>query len=347
MILTQSSTRTRKFSPIPSAARQGEAGRNHRSSARPAADSIACRMGDWRPSENSSSRSRTRFPRSRSILSIRTREREGVMPITLTQQTALITGASRGIGRGIALKLAEQGVKRIAINYKENDAAAEDAARLLKERGAAPLVIKADIGKVADIQRMFETIKSQFGGLDIFVSNARATLATGFYAEPMEIPLEAWQATFDTQATEFLVAVRAAVPMMGKNGRIIAITYAPGLMMFTVMPFWARATAKEALARYFAVALAQKGITVNIISPGACDDSVLSGLPPQVFQMIKEWHESGWTPMSRLGLPADVGNAVVLLCTDQASFITGQLLYVDGGASAMDPVFPLAIQGIK
>src|SRR6267378_3864770 len=64
----------------------------------------------------------------------------------------------------------------------ENDAAAEDAARLLKERGAAPLVIKADIGKVADIQRMFETIKSQFGGLDIFVSNARATLATGFYA---------------------------------------------------------------------------------------------------------------------------------------------------------------------
>jgi len=74
------------------------------------------------------------------------------MPITLTQQTALITGASRGIGCGIALKLAEQGVRRIAINYKENDAAAEDAARLLKERGAAPLVIKADIGKVADIQ---------------------------------------------------------------------------------------------------------------------------------------------------------------------------------------------------
>jgi len=85
----------------------------------------------------------------------------------------------------------------------------------------------------------------------------------------------------------------------------------------------------------------------DIISPGACDDSVLSGLPPQVFQMIKDWHESGWTPMRRLGQPADVGNAVVLLCTDQASFITGQLLYVDGGASAMEPVFPLAIQGIK
>src|SRR5438093_1436265 len=232
------------------------------------------------------------------------------MPITLTQQTALITGASRGIGRGIALKLAEQGVKRIAINYKENDAAAEEAARLLKQRGAAPLLIKADVGKVADIQRMFETIKSKFGGLDIFVSNARATLATGFYAGPMDIPLEAWQATFDTQATEFLVAVRAAVPMMGKNGRIIAITYAPGGQTGSWQPWVAMGSAKaakEALARYFAVALAQKGITVNMVSPGACDDSVLSGLPPQAFQMIKDWHESGWTPMRLISQLVAIG----------------------------------------
>src|SRR5207302_8533496 len=116
---------------------------------------------------------------------------EGVMPITLTQQTALITGASRGIGRGIALKLAEEGLKRIAINYKENDAAAEDAARLLKERGAAPLVIKADIGKVADIQRMFETIKSQFGGMDLFVSNDRATLGPGYFEDYMQMRVDA------------------------------------------------------------------------------------------------------------------------------------------------------------
>src|SRR6476661_8087695 len=86
-------------------------------------------------------------PQSRSILSIRCTRTGGVMPITLTQQTALITGASRGIGRGIALKLAEQGVKRIAINYKENDEAAQETARLIKQHGAAPLVIKADVGK--------------------------------------------------------------------------------------------------------------------------------------------------------------------------------------------------------
>ena len=100
----------------------------------------------------------------------------------------------------------------------------------------------------------------------------------------------------------------------------------------------------ESLVRYFAVALAKRGITVNGISPGATEDSVLSGLPPEVFQAIKDWHESGWTPMGRLGTPADIGNAVSLLCMDEASFITGQIIHVDGGGSLMDAVFPLEIQ---
>ena len=81
-----------------------------------------------------------------------------------------------------------------------------------------------------------------------------------------------------------------------------------------------------------------------MISPGATDDSVVGRLPTPVFQAIKEWHEKGWTPLGRIGTPADVGNAVVLLCRDEASFITGQTLYVDGGASIMDTVFPLEIQ---
>jgi NAD(P)-dependent dehydrogenase (short-subunit alcohol dehydrogenase family) len=100
------------------------------------------------------------------------------------------------------------------------------------------------------------------------------------------------------------------------------------------------------LARYYAVALAQREVTVNVISPGATDDSVLSGLPSEVFKMIKDWHEGGWTPMRRMGTPVDIGNAVAMLCTEKASFITGQTLHVDEGASLMDPVFPLQIQGI-
>jgi NAD(P)-dependent dehydrogenase (short-subunit alcohol dehydrogenase family) len=272
------------------------------------------------------------------------------MAITLSQRTALITGSSRGIGRGIALKLAEAGVERIAVNYLENDRAAEETARLLKDRGAETLLIKADVGDVHQLKAMFAKVREAWDSLDIYVSNARASVETGFYAPPMEISLEQWHATLDTQATEFLVACREAVRIMGKNGRIVAITYAPGSVKGSWQPWVAMGSAKaakESLVRYFAVALAQRGITVNSISPGACDDSVLSGLPPEVFNLIKEWHESGWTPMRRLGLPADVGNAVVLICTDQAGFITGQTIYVDGGASAVMADFPLAIQGIR
>jgi NAD(P)-dependent dehydrogenase (short-subunit alcohol dehydrogenase family) len=104
--------------------------------------------------------------------------------------------------------------------------------------------------------------------------------------------------------------------------------------------------AMESLVRYYAVALAQRGITVNAVSPGATDDSVLNRLPAEVFTMIKDWHEAGWTPMRRLGTPEDIGNAVSLFCTQEASFITGQILHADGGASIMDPVYPLAIQGL-
>ena len=272
------------------------------------------------------------------------------MPITLTQKSALITGSSRGIGRGIALKLIEHGVKKIAINYVTNEAAAQDTAAKVKALGGEPLIVRADVGKVEDITRMFAQVKAVFGSLDIFVANARATLQTGFYQSPMEIPLDNWQKTIDSQATAFLVAARECVPLMtNKNPRILAITYAPGSRTGSWQPWVAMGSAKaamESLVRYFAVALAKKGITVNSLSPGACDDSVLSGLPPEVFAQIKQWHESGWTPMRRLGTPADIGNAAVMMCTELSSFITGQNVHVDGGGSVMMPDFPLNIQGI-
>src|SRR5437763_1496509 len=214
------------------------------------------------------------------------------MAITLSQRSALVTGSSRGIGRGIALKLAEAGVKRIAINYLENDAAAKEAARFVKELGAEALVLKANVGDADQLKAMFAKVKETWDSLDIYVSNARASLATGFYAGPMEITLEQWRATMETQATEFLIACREAVPMMGKNGRILAITYAPGSATGSWQPWVGMGSAKaakESLVRYFAVALGQRGITVNSISPGACDASVLSGLPPEVFKLIKDW----------------------------------------------------------
>jgi enoyl-[acyl-carrier protein] reductase III len=265
--------------------------------------------------------------------------------MALEGKHSLITGSSRGIGRGIALKLAERGVN-VAIGYYQNEAAANDTLSQVRERGADGFIIQADVRSPEDISRMFNKVQAEFGTLDIFVGNARGEVST-FYQPPMDITLESWNNALDSQAKAFLLGVREATRLMPGGGRIIAITYAPSARTGSWQPWVAMGSAKaaqESLVRYFAVALAKRGITVNAVSPGATDDSVLSGLPEPVFKAIKNWHESGWTPMGRMGTPADIGNAVVLLCMEEANFITGQTLHVDGGASIMDPVFPLEIQ---
>ena len=154
-------------------------------------------------------------------------------------------------------------------------------------------------------------------------------------------------AASDSQAKAFLVGVREAVPIMGDGGRILATTYAQGSRTGGLQPWVAMGAAKsalESLCRYFAVALARRGITVNAISPGWTEDSVLNTLPKQAQDLIRSWHESGWTPMGRLGTPEDVGNVVSLLCSEKAQWITGQVIYADGGASLMNPEVPTEIQ---
>ena len=165
----------------------------------------------------------------------------------------------------------------------------------------------------------------------------------------MQITLDKWDTALDSQAKAFLVAVREAEPLMTKGARIVAITFAPGGRFGSWQPWVAMGAAKaamEVLVRYFAVALASRGITVNTISPGWVEDSVLNSLPEAFQSGIREWQEHGWTPMGRLGTPADIGNAVALICSEDAGWITGQLIEVDGGASLVDAHLPLEFQGI-
>jgi NAD(P)-dependent dehydrogenase (short-subunit alcohol dehydrogenase family) len=274
------------------------------------------------------------------------------MPVTVLEvamslkgKCALVTGSSRGIGRGIALKLAEKGA-RVAVHYYQNETAGKATLAKIRERGSDGFLVQADICRPEEIIRMFERLKSEFGALDILVSNAR-TEAPTFYQPPMEITLEKWDTAVDSQAKAFLVAVREAVKLMGSGGRIVAITYAPGGRFGSWQPWVAMGAAKsalEVLCRYFAVALASRGITVNAISPGWVEDSVLNSLPETVQQAIRGWQQDGWTPMRRLGTPADIGNAVALICSEESSWITGQVIDVDGGASLMDAHLPLEIQ---
>ena len=265
--------------------------------------------------------------------------------MSLKGKHALVTGGSRGIGRGIALKLAESGA-RVAVHYYVNETAAKETFDRIRKHGADGFLVQADVSRVDDVKRMLAEVRSRFGTLDIFVANARPELAK-FYQKPLEISLEAWDHALDSQAKAFLVGVKEAVPMMSAGGRIIAITYAPGAQKGTWQPWVAMGSAKaavESLVRYFAVTLAARGITVNSVSPGLTDDSVLNGLPDPVVQTARSWHASGWTPMGRMGTPADIGNVVALLCSPDAGWITGQLVYADGGASLVDTLMPLEIQ---
>jgi enoyl-[acyl-carrier protein] reductase III len=262
-----------------------------------------------------------------------------------TTRFALITGSSRGIGRGVALKLAESGT-HIAVHYHVNQAAAEDTLAQVRKRGADGFVVQADVTKPEEIGRIFRMVKAEFRRLDVFVSNARPEVPA-FFQPPMDITLEQWDAAFDSQAKAFLVGAREAAGLMTDGGRILAMTYGTGSRTGGLQPWVGMGSAKaamESLVRYLAVALARRGITVNAISPGWTEDSVLNTLPPQAQDLIRNWHKRGWTPMGRLGTPEDVGNAVALFCSPQAAWITGQIVYVDGGASLMNAEVPPEIQ---
>src|SRR5207237_2358090 len=259
----------------------------------------------------------------------------------------LSTGSCRGMGRGIALKFAEKGA-RIAVHYYRNRSAAESNLEQVRKLGSTGMLVQSDVCQTDEIRRMFQQVRTEFGWLDIFVSNGR-TEAPTFYQPPMELTLDKWDTAVDSQAKAFLVSVREAAPLMSNGGRIVAITFAPGGRFGSWQPWVAMGAAKsalEVLVRYFAVALAGRGITVNSISPGWVEDSVLNSLPEAFQTGVREWQERGWTPMGRLGTPADIGTAVALICSPEAAWITGQLIDVDGGASLVDAHLPLEFQGI-
>jgi enoyl-[acyl-carrier protein] reductase III len=263
----------------------------------------------------------------------------------LNGKHALITGGSRGIGRGIALKLASEGAK-VAIHYYQNRAAADETLEGVRARGSDGFVLQADVLRADHMERMLNTVKQSFGSLDIFVSNARPEVPEFFYG-PMDINATQWDAAFNSQGRAFLLAVQQVNSFMADGGRIFALTYAEGSRTGGLLPWVGMGSAKaalESLVRYFAVALAKRGITVNAISPGWTEDSVLNSLPDAAQNLIRDWHKRGWTPMRRLGTPEDIGNVVSLFCLPEAQWVTGQVIYADGGASLMNPEVPSEIQ---
>jgi NAD(P)-dependent dehydrogenase (short-subunit alcohol dehydrogenase family) len=186
--------------------------------------------------------------------------------------TALITGSSRGIGRAIAVKLAREGVQKIAVHYHTRQQEAETTVSQLRDAGAAGVLVQGDVSDAAVAENLVKEAAEQLDGCDIFIQSVIPPLENIYeHTLSTEVPLAKWQLAFDTQARAFFVCARTAARYMTRGGRILALSYTPGGRTGGWQPWVGMGSAKAALdslCRYFAVALGRHGITVNTVSPG-------------------------------------------------------------------------------
>jgi enoyl-[acyl-carrier protein] reductase III len=261
-------------------------------------------------------------------------KREGEM--NFAGKVALVTGSGRGIGRAIATKFAEEGAD-LVINFFRNREPAEETAAAIKEIGRRALLVKANVGDLDDLGRMFEEVKAEFGGLDILVCNA----ASGYNRPVMEQRPKGWEWTMNINARSVLFCAQHAAPLMqARGGGHIVNISSPGSTR--VLPEYvvvgASKAALEALTRYLAVEFASMGIVVNAVSPGVVETDALRHFDVlSDGSVIPKAVEA--TPAGRLVTPRDVANVVTFLCQPEAEMIRGQVIIVDGG-------YTLPVQGV-
>jgi enoyl-[acyl-carrier protein] reductase III len=241
---------------------------------------------------------------------------------------ALVTGSGRGIGRAIALRLAQDGAD-LVINFMRNQKPAEEVAGLVRETGQRAVVVQANVAKPEDVERLFMAAEVEYGGLDIFINNA----ASGFNRPILEQKVTGWDWTMNVNARAFLLCMQKAAPLMEKRGggHIVAIS-SPG--SHRVMPDYvavgASKAALEALIRYAAVEMAQKNIVVNAVSPSLVETDALKHFAVLSDSTIIS-RAIAKTPAGRLVTPEDIAGVVSFLCSPAAYMIRGQVITIDGG----------------
>jgi enoyl-[acyl-carrier protein] reductase III len=231
-----------------------------------------------------------------------------------------VTGGSRGIGRAIALRLAGDGARRVAIGYLRNDAAAEATAGELQELGAEPVLVRGNVTS----QRVLDEVAA-LGPLDVLVHNA----ATGVIRPALETEDKHWDWTLNANARALLQLARVAAPQMPEGSSIVAISSlgAQRVLENYVLVGTSKA-ALEALVRYLGVELAPR-IRVNAVSGGVVETAALEHFPNRE-EMLRA---GAANPVGRLVQPDDIAGAVAFLCSPDAQMIRGQTLVVDGGFS--------------
>ncbi len=249
------------------------------------------------------------------------------MDLKLRGQRALVTGSSRGIGRAIALSLADLGVD-VAINFLRNRRQAEATADELRARGVRVLPVKGNVANPEHVERIFKEIDTAWGGLEILVSNA----ASGVLKPVEELSLHHFHWTMDINAAALLPLAQRFLQLSASGEKKLVAVSSLGatraIQNYTAVG--ASKAALESIVRHMAAELAPRGVRVNAVSAGTVDTDALRHFPNR-DELLAETERR--TPAGRLLDPQDVANAVVFLCTDFASMIHGQTLMVDGGYS--------------
>ena len=242
----------------------------------------------------------------------------------LDGKTALVTGASRGIGRAIALCLAAEGA-RVAINYAGNVRAAEEVKTAIEAAGGTAILCQADIADSSAVEAMVANVVKEFGTIDILVNNAGITRD----ALLMRMKDEDFTKVLNTNLMGVFYCTKAVSKLMMKkrSGRIVNMASVVGLVGNAGQTNYAAAKAGViGFSKSAAKELASRGITVNVVAPGFIGTDMTAGLPESVKEkMLTD------IPLGRMGEAEDVANAVLFLASDQASYITGQVVNVDGG----------------
>ncbi|MGH2785968.1 MAG: 3-oxoacyl-ACP reductase FabG [Actinomycetota bacterium] len=245
----------------------------------------------------------------------------------LDGKVALVTGASRGIGRASAIALARRGAA-VAVNYREDKDGAEDTARAIEAAGGNAVVVRADVARDEDVEAMFGEVETGFGRVEILVANAGAT-------RDRVLPLmreDDWSFVLDVNLTGVWRCVKRAVrPMLrARWGRVIAVSSVAGLHGNVGQANYCAAKAGEiGLIKAVAREVAAKGVTANVVAPGYVDTVLFRAVPEQAQAAALMQ-----VPAGRFGTAEEVGEVVGFLASPGASYVNGSVVVVDGGLSS-------------